>query len=678
MLDRKLWTPGGCEGNNHPDTHVFHDYVLKAEKLEVGIEAVFKAWELVKYTGSSLKPGSQNSLMLILLLLFSSIAEGNTRLSLVNGMFLDRLLIFLETDTSELNEVKNLVLSIQAISRGETVRGLSEIVGTENEYQPLVVKDDCLFLHKYFMLEKKVAEAFLSRINNLNIDSIMGGNKGSLDGEFNTILEEVLNRMPLIEGKKAELNSEQLIAVKSAFSGRILMISGPPGSGKTFIIGTLLRVMAKLSEIPLELIVLSAPTGKAAEKMSDSLIRHLAAIPNPMETDKILRSAAPVACTLHRLLGYSPKHDRFKYNINNPLPARLVIVDESSMVDIYMMNNLLQALNPNAGVIFLGDIDQLPSVEPGSVFRDFCQSEEALQNDRIVYLTKGYRFRQDSSVEDNLGNIASSLKEGTLFSTKKHDMQLLERQRSSELNFRGVEHLIPGDAAQRLDFFQCWYNTNYSDYGNLQGLISRVYVEEPEGFDPEEALLLRELFAHYEKFKILCATRVTAGGTGTENINKWFRQQWIKGKFRGEHFAAADSFLPGEPVIVTKNDYRLNLYNGDSGVVLWVQTNSSDAELMAVFFKNGVFIAFPLGLIRGKLELAWAITIHKAQGSEYNKVAIILPDKHVKPLTRELLYTAVTRAKESVVIIGSTDILKSGIGHFIERESGLADMLSKS
>ena len=438
---------------------------------------------------------------------------------------------------------------------------------------------------------------------------------------------------------------------------------------------------------PLESIALASPTGKAADKMRQSIESHLHAITNPGKADSRLAGACPPSSTLHRLLGYSPGQDRFWHNEHNLLAEQLIIVDESSMIDLAMMDRLLRAMRPEARLILLGDADQLPSIDAGAVLRDLCQAGLTNERGRVGKLKKSYRAREEDSSGKRILAVAAAINKGSSPETSGGDGSvdyeaMAVRNQISELRFAGVEHLLPGDEAQRLAFYAKWRDRLRESLPGLDERLSKVYISGPSGFDAETIDALRIILAHYERFRILCVTRVTAGGTGSTAVNDWFHRQWLDDLHRKGESIVNANFLVGEPVLVTRNNYNLRLYNGDSGLVLRVatagETRHRSAEPMAVFPRGGGFVAFPLEALRGRLDLAWATTVHKAQGSEYEDVAIILPEVHLRPLTRELLYTAVTRAKNSVVIIGPEEVLASGITRSMDRASGLTDALTLS
>lgn len=349
------------------------------------------------------------------------------------------------------------------------------------------------------------------------------------------------------------------------------------------------------------------------------------------------------------------------------------------MVDLTMMDRLLRALPPEARIVFLGDADQLPPVDTGAVFRDLCRSSVAKRKNRVVVLGKSYRAREEDRCGKQILDAAAAVNSGRSPAAGRHGDSLMVKKQLSELHFEGVEYLSVDSEEQLVTFFARWRELLHSSLPDLAIRVSRAYTYGPLGFDKDTGGSLRTVFEHYERFRILCVTRAGAGKTGSEAANSWFHHQWSD-ELRSLGRAPGNAhFQLGEPVLVTRNDYSLNLFNGDPGLVMMVthahETGHQAAEPMAVFSRGGGFVAYPLELLRGKLELAWAATVHKAQGSEYEHVAILLPEAHVRPLTRELLYTAITRAKKSVVFVGNMETLESGVKRKAERASGLVDML---
>lgn len=637
-------------------------------KLDPG--ELFISWEIARLVEQDMDFEKQRALILLILAVRAMSIEGSTRLPLAKGEHLDRILNdFQAGDREKLLITELLREAEEAISRPGS-GGLANIFGKGEQYRPLIIDHGCLYIQKLHALEVRVGKYLNDRI----------AAEEQLTEAAEAALQEVFSNPPLSGMVKAALDEQQKLAVRTALGGALTVISGRPGSGKTSIVASILRIVARTGNPPLQSIALAAPTGKAADRMRQAVAGHLAAVEAAAETDWRLVDNCPPATTLHRLLGYSPGKDRFWHNQFNPLSEKLVIVDESSMIDLTMIDHLLRALQPEAKLVLLGDADQLPSIEAGAVLRDLCHSRKAVEEKkRVVVLEKSYRAREEDSAGKGILDAAVAIKEGCPPAEASGGSVLTARKEVSELAFTGVESLRADDE-HRLDaFLNRWHELLISGLPDLNERLQYNYRSGPAGFDQDNTAGLKEIFGHFERLRILCATKRSAGGTGSEEVNAWFYHRWLEHLRQEGLVTTRPHFLVGEPVMITRNDYTLRLYNGDSGLVLYVAMESAarqrPAEPMAVFPRSGSFVAYPLEALRGRLEPAWATTVHKAQGSEYEKVAIILPRVYVRTLTRELLYTAVTRAKKSVVIVGSEEIMNLGISYSLKRASGLADML---
>jgi len=657
------------------------DLLSRTGELNLDPGDAFFAWEIARLAGQD--PGSkkQRALILLILAVQAVSVEGSTRLPLSGGGHFDRILNDLQADDDEKALIRALLSEASGACSKPGSGGLANIFGKTGDYRPLIIDHSCLYIQKLHTLEERVGKNLSDRITSIEAFS---EEKPAPDEPaavtFEEAVQEVFATPPTAGSVKAELDEQQKLAVRTALNGWITVISGRPGSGKTSIVASILRVLARTGRPPLQSVALAAPTGKAADRMRQAVNSHLAAVEGAGAPDQLLVDNCPPSNTLHRLLGYSPGRDRFWHNELNPLSEKVVIVDESSMIDLAMMDHLLRALQPEARLILLGDADQLPSIEAGAVLRDLCRSKEAAkERKRVIVLEKSYRAREEDSAGKRILEVAKAINEGRLPAEAGAVSALATRREVSDIIFEGVEHLVPGHEHQKAAFLTKFYQLLTGGLPGLNERLSYIYRSGPSGFDPDTSARLKETLAHFERFRILCATRTTAGGTGSGDINAWFYHRWLEHLRHNGLITGSPHFPVGEPVLMTRNDYSLRLYNGDSGLVLNVVTESAarrhPAEPMAVFPRGGSFVAYPLEALRGCLEPAWATTVHKAQGSEYDNVAIILPAVYVRPLTRELLYTAVTRAKKSVVIVGPQEILNLGISHSLERASGLADML---
>ena len=646
--------------------------VTRLNETGLGIEDLCLAREISRLACAEPDQNINDALVLIILAAQLSAAEGNTRLAIDRGKLPGDLCNILNCDPSLLETVEKLLHWFCEVEEGLIRPEIIDLVGQPGDYKPLIVEQGRLYFQKLYVLENRVASMLQQKL--------YGKIHMKCNPIIKTALQEVLNQQPLgPDGRKTCLDSEQERALETALEGKLTIISGRPGSGKTSIVTSLLRVMYRTG-MNANSIALAAPTGKAADRMRQSIARQLSALDNSNQADMDLALSPPPASTVHRLLGYSPALDRFRYNENNPLLEDLVIVDESSMLDLYLADSLLRALKDDTMLVLLGDADQLPSIETGSVLRDLCRSEHAAVKSRVVVLEKSYRVREDEPSGQAILSLAEAVNRGQTLTAEISGSLLTERSKAEELSFSGSELLVPGRTGARTVFFKQWLDKMQQNLPGLIKLTGKVYRYDPEGFDDSAKSDLGVLFEHYDRFRMLCVTRLPAGGTGSEPVNEWFHQHWQEILKKNNHSVYRGLFYNGEPVMINRNDYRLQLYNGDSGLILKVaiagEEHDGSSTLMAIFPHNDNYIAYPLALLRNRLELAWATTVHKAQGSEYGHIALLLPDQPVRPLTRELIYTAITRAKTSVIICGSKEVLQEGINRVYDRDSGLTDRLA--
>jgi exodeoxyribonuclease V alpha subunit len=426
----------------------------------------------------------------------------------------------------------------------------------------------------------------------------------------------------------------------------------------------LLRALA-WTGIHMEAIAIAAPTGKAAQRLQEAIAGGLAAAARDM-ADATLSTIAPEPQTLHRLLGWSPSSGRFARHENDPLPHRVVIVDEASMIDLAAMDRLLRALREDARLVLLGDADQLPSVEAGAVFRDLCA---ALGAER---LSVNLRVASDASARRIVG-AAQAVNAG------KMDARFAEavttRHAVEELTFEGVEHLAAPWAEVGEAMLDRWWRTRVASLDDFAGRLARTFCLRDGELEPDDEAELRALFEHYGRARLLCATRVRGFATGAEAINDALLTR-LRGGSRARRWRSVE-LAPGTPVLFERNDYERRLFNGDQGLVVRVDAgDAAGARPTAVFPRRGRFVAFPVDAL-SDLVPAFAMTVHKAQGSEFDHVGLVLPEADMPLLTRELLYTAMTRARRSVALVGETDLLARAVSRAIERHSGVAERLEE-
>ena len=423
----------------------------------------------------------------------------------------------------------------------------------------------------------------------------------------------------------------QELAIETALARRFVVISGGPGTGKTT---TVLKILERMLSQPggenLR-IALAAPTGKAAARLQETL---LAGGANGVRQDRLPKSAS----TLHRLLGSRRNSVYFRHNAKNPLPVDLVVVDEASMVPLTMMAKLFAALPHRANVILLGDRDQLSSVEPGAVLGDIARaaSEPGPLQGSLVVLDKNYRFGNES----NIFALCNAVREGEIERALKI------------LNSGERPDVISGRTPPPLQVTERLRQRVIAGYS--------AYLRAP---DPAEAL------KEFKKFRVLCALRT--GPYGVESLNRA-----IEKILREEQLVTgAQNTYAGMPILITQNDYQLRLYNGDIGILLPDPANGS---LLAWFIgEDGGIRRVPPARLP-EYEPAFVMTVHKSQGSEFDNVLLILPDKESPVLTRELIYTGLTRARSRVEIWFQESVLRAAIARTIQRGSGLRDRLCEA
>jgi exodeoxyribonuclease V alpha subunit len=458
------------------------------------------------------------------------------------------------------------------------------------------------------------------------------------------VAEEIL-------GTPLPLSAEQRAAVRAALRRPLSLITGGPGTGKTAIVVAIIRA-ALASGTRAEAILLAAPTGKAANRMAQSMGR--APLPETL----------PAPRTLHRLLGYLPSQERFRHHAENPLAADLVIVDEASMIDMVLMDRLVRAVPPGARLVLLGDEHQLPSVDPGSVFKDLVAGLQGA----CSRLTES--FRMDERDPAGRAILIASRKigqdPGGLFEAPEPVLVRAGGFRGEKVELADLDE--PGMEA----FLAQWLDEQIESPG-FDERIRHSFSHREAGWAEGDTLRLDALFRHLDRARILCAQKQAPALRGVAGINAHLHGLVQARRDRGLRLALA--FTLGEPVLMTRNDYRRGIFNGDQGLVLKVASDGAE-RLEVVFATQDGYRAFAIGPLLGELELAYATTVHKAQGAEYRTVALVLPVRDNPLLTRELVYTALTRATHSVRIIGSRERFEAAAQAPLARHSGLGRRLA--
>jgi len=404
--------------------------------------------------------------------------------------------------------------------------------------------------------------------------------------------------------------------------GRLQVIAGGPGTGKTTRVA---RIVAELVEQAVDrppLIALAAPTGKAAARLQEAVYEEVGA------------GAGLQASTLHRLLGWRPgSHSRFAHDRANRLPHDVVIVDETSMVSLSLMARLVDAVRPEARLILVGDPGQLTSIEAGVVLGDIVGPGVG---EGIVVLDRVHRYG------GGIASLADAIRAGD------SDRAVLALREA------------PGEVT--------WFPVDAHDSeADLALVRERAVAAGSAVFAAARAGAGEDALAALGRFRLLCAHR-----RGPYGVSDWASRMvaWLAAEL--PDLDADQRDYVGRPLLVTENDYELGLYNGDTGVI--VAGADGGSRPSAAFERGGELLRFsPLRL--GAVETVYAMTIHKSQGSQFDTAAVLLPDPSSRILTRELLYTAVTRARRDLILVGTEEAVRAAVERPVARASGLRERL---
>jgi len=524
----------------------------------------------------------------------------------------------------------------------------SRVVGAPGEFAPLILDDSLLYFYRYWKYESELALKIKEKAAHITpVDKAV-----------------LMAGMARLFGSPATGETDwQRVAAAAALRSGFTVISGGPGTGKT---STVVKIIALLLEQPggeRVRVALTAPTGKAAARLKESI----------RGAREGLAGATPVkdlipddVTTIHRLLGVIPGSNRFRHHRENLLPHDVVVVDEASMVALPLMARLVEAMAPEARLILLGDRDQLASVEAGAVLGDICDTGDApgfspefrrfieetagerleadggdgvrsRLADSLVILRKNYRFGADSGI----GALSRAIIDGDADGV----MAILHEGKASDVSWRETPSSEALDLALGPEVI-----AGYGDY---------LANDDPEA-----------VLAAFDRFRVLCAVR--EGRYGVDGLNGA-----IERILAGRGIISPNRpWYRGRPIMVTVNNYALRLFNGDVGITLSDPENPGG---VAVFFpcatEERVRKVSPLRL--PPHETAFAMTVHKSQGSEFDRILMVAPPYDSPVLSRELIYTAITRARTAVGLWCGEDLLRAAVARRIERRSGLGKALGK-
>lgn len=531
---------------------------------------------------------------------------------------------------------------------GPWVSALSRtgIVGAPGDWRPLVLDGARLYLYRHWVAEQRLGRFLLER------------SRGAAPAVDVVLLRRGIERLfPDRDGEP----DWQRVAAAVAVLQPLSVITGGPGTGKTTTVARVLALLLEQSKTRPIRLALAAPTGKAAARLQEAIRKTAGRLAC---ADGIREALAGMeASTLHRLLGRRPGVTRFDRGEEEPLPFDAVLVDEASMVSLHLLYDLAGSLSPDARLILLGDRDQLASVEAGAVLGDICgparkrlysgsagkriaeasgesvplmreETGRSAIGDCIVELRRNWRFGAASGI----GELSRAIREGG----PGEALSILKDGRRGDLGFRAVSG--PRDLSRA-----------------LVDIVLDGYGDYMKGSGPAE------IFERFNRFRILCALREGPYSVGALNA----AVQAILA--REGCLRPGRLWYEGRPVLVTRNDYGLRLFNGDVGIAL---ADPDSGGALRVFFPahDGSMRTFePYRL--PEHETVFVMTVHKSQGTEFDRVLFILPERDARVLTRELLYTGVTRARKRVDLWAGEEALRAALSRRIERASGLRETL---
>lgn len=518
-----------------------------------------------------------------------------------------------------------------------------------NERKPFIFFNNKFYIYRYFKYETNI----IYKINRIiEMEKQLEANRFQFLYEPST--RELLKE--LYSGAKAGVNDKtdwQFVGTILSFLHNFTIITGGPGTGKTTTVAKILALLYK--ENANIKVALTAPTGKAAMRVKEALKAN----PLPKKLGIGDKVASLQEFTIHRLLGYKPNSPYFKHDEDNHLNYDVVIVDEASMIDVALFYKLISALNPGSRIIILGDKNQLSSVEAGSLFADLCNSQNVLNS------MSPNKFKLINDLIENKETCITSeyeqfKKQGDLF---EHITELKVSHRFDDNSGIGLlsKNILASDISGSIKLLEsnvsniiydsCYDTKIFNDFIDKY----RSYIEEPDIVKALEKI---------NELRVLCVVR--EGERGIYQVNRRI-EQYLRQK---RLIKPNTEFYINRPIIVTKNYRDLGLYNGDIGLI----RDDKYGNIKAFFLDdNNDLKPISPGLI-AESETVFAMTIHKSQGSEYDNVLVMMPNTKENPLlTRELLYTGITRAKTKIVIQGKKEVIETAILNKVERASGITE-----
>lgn len=550
-----------------------------------------------------------------------------------------------------------------------------ELIGADSKAKKtFVLAHDKLYINRNYFYETKIIEK-LKGLVDAGKEQIENRKKALQ--QAHDFIQHLRSQDPnLASFSQDEKPDWQLVAAVQGVLNNLTIVTGGPGTGKTTTVAKILALLNKME--PHLNVALTAPTGKAAVRMKESLQNTVKDPRNKaLELEQMVGALDPK--TIHRLLGAIHQSPFFKHNADNPLDYDVVIVDEASMIGVGLFAKLLSALKPTTRLIILGDSEQLASVDSGSLFGDLCTGLKSNENH---FEANHLDFINTFLAEDRQLNSDYTLSQHTTF-LDEHLVRLQKTYRYDQDAKMGqfTKAVIQGQEDKLDDILQIpddslildeeYNETTFNNF--IKGY--HAFIEEPD---------IKKALKELNNCRVLCAVR--QGDQGIYKINSRIESQ-LKSHYNrkkdsngNSYFQPTDGFYHNQPIMVTQNTPEINLFNGDVGIV----RKDENGRLKAHFVNpkketdgKELIVISPAAI--PAWETVFAMTIHKSQGSEFNEVLVILPKKKEhRILTRELLYTGVTRAKKKAIIQSSLDLIKSTTQKAVNRVSGVQDRIQLS
>ncbi|MCP3968087.1 MAG: exodeoxyribonuclease V subunit alpha [Lentisphaerae bacterium] len=548
----------------------------------------------------------------------------------------------------------------QQLLKAENALGVPQ--GNKVPFKPLILDGSLLYICRDYLSERKLAALMLDFCRGEEHPAeVKMGSITRISPFFN-----VMTKRP----------DWQQLAVAAALRNRMTVISGGPGTGKTTVAAAITALL--LEQNPELKMSLCAPTGKAQARLQESVKSQFAGFDCSDEV-KALMDNLPVS-TIHRLLGSRPGSTSLKYNEANQLNLDVLIVDEASMISQRLMKALFAAIPTHCKIILLGDMQQLASVESGMVLKDFCQatgqnrfSEDFINGCKKCFSTEDILPEPAASKDDTLADCVIELRENHRFSSERGlglaaaAIRALPEKSTKAAVTRLVKAMRGDDTGEiSLEKLPSWQNQAFEQTVRqyFKGLQVESKGEKRYFTEYLKEASVRKAYEMFNKFRFLCVHR--RGFYGVGNLNKIIERSMYG-------ISGGREFYPGKPLIINENCHAMRLYNGDTGMV-WQDENGNLKAFFPPLEEGAEFRRFELGVLPS-FSPAYALTVHKSQGSGFQQVLIITPDKESPLMTREMIYTAITRAEKRAVIWSSPELLAEALKTPTSRCSNLRNAL---